>query len=332
MTGIKEAVAAGKKEERKKEERWLRETYVDLLIEAGAQNPDIVILEADLMKAAGTIRFKERFPQRTINVGIAEANMMSVAAGMSAMGKIPFTHTFTPFTTRRACDQVTLSIAYAGLNVKMMGSDPGVTAELNGGTHMSMEDMAVMRNIPGMVIYEPADSVQLRKIFPQIVSHYGPVYIRLLRRNAVSIFEEDQEFTLGKGTVIKEGTDVTILATGIMVAEAVEAEKELKREGIDAEIINIHTLKPLDEELVLQSAKKTKAVVTAENHSVIGALGGAVSEFLSGTCPVPLIRVGVQDHFGEVGFTEFLQEKYGLTKKEIVAAARKAIQIRREQE
>jgi len=308
-----------------KEDRWLRETYVDLLIEAAQADDRIVILEADLMKAAGTARFMEIFPERTINVGIAEANMISVAAGMSAMGKIPFTHTFTPFATRRSCDQVTLSVAYAGLNVKLMGSDPGVTAELNGGTHMSMEDVSIMRNIPGMVIYEPVDSAQLKSIFPQILEHNGPVYIRLLRRNADKVFCENDTFTLGKGFRIKEGKDVSIFATGIMVADAIEAAKELETMGIDAEVINIHTIKPLDHVLVLESVKKTGAVVTAENHNVIGALGSAVSEFLGENYPVPVKRVGVMDHFGEVGLTDFLKEKYGLTKEAIVKAALEVI-------
>ena len=201
------------------ENRWLRETYVDELIAAAERDERVVILEADLSKAAGTGRFKERFPERTINVGIAEAGMIGTAAGMAAMGKIPFTHTFTPFSTRRVCDQVTLSVAYAGLGVKIMGSDPGVTAELNGGTHMSMEDVAIMRNIPGMTIFEPTDSAQLRAAFPQIVECAGPVYIRLLRRNAVKIFEEGCACTLGKGIVLREGRDVVAVHRLHMPAE-----------------------------------------------------------------------------------------------------------------
>lgn len=313
----------------KKEDRWLRETYVDLLIEQAAKDERIVLLEADLSKAAGTGRFKEAYPDRLINVGIAEANMVGVAAGMSAMGKIPFTHTFTAFATRRCCDQVTLSVAYAGLNVKLMGSDPGVTAELNGGTHMSMEDISIMRNIPGMTIFEPVDSAQLRKIFPQIVLAPGPVYIRLLRRNAVKVFDDSKDFTLGKGTLIKEGCDVTIFSSGIMVAESIKAADILKSEGIDAEVINIHTVKPLDTEMVTESARKTGAVVTAENHSVIGGLGSAVSEALSETYPVPVRRVGINDHFGEVGLTDFLMEKYGLTAAHIVEEAKMAIAMKK---
>lgn len=304
-----------------KEDRWLRETYVDLLMEYAGKDERIAIVEADLARAAGTLRFQETFPERAVDVGVAEANMIGVAAGMSAMGKIPFTHTFTPFATRRVCDQVTLSVAYAGLNVKCVGSDPGVTAELNGGTHMSMEDVAIMRNIPGMIVFEPTDSEQLKKAFPQIMEHYGPVYIRLLRRNAVKIFDENCEFRLGKGIVLKEGRDVSIFASGIMTAEALEAAEILKEEGIDAEIINIHTIKPLDEELVIQSARKTGAVITAENGSIINGLGAAVAECLGENCPTVMKRVGVRDHFGEVGFTDYLQEKYGLKAKNIAEAA-----------
>lgn len=307
------------------EERWLRETYVDLLLEYAAKDPRIVLVEADLMKAAGTNRFQEAFPDRVVNVGIAESNMISTAAGMAAMGKIPFTHTFTAFSSRRVCDQVTLSVAYAGLKVVIMGSDPGITAELNGGTHMSMEDMAIMRNIPGMTVFEPVDSAQLRQAFPQILEHPGPVYIRLLRRTAVKVFDENAPFQLGKGIVLREGEDVTIFATGIMVAEALKAAQLLQNEGVEAEVVNLHTLKPLDRELVAHCARQTGAVVTAENHSVLNALGSAVAEVLAEECPVPLVRVGVQDHFGEVGLTSFLMEKYHMTAADIAEAARRSI-------
>lgn len=311
-----------------KETRWLRETYVDLLLEYAQKDPRIVLVEADLAKAAGTNRFQQQFPDRMVNVGIAEASMISTAAGMAAMGRLPFTHTFTSFSSRRVCDQITLSVVYAGLKVVIMGSDPGITAELNGGTHMSMEDMAIMRNIPGMLIYEPVDSAQLRLAFPQILAHDGPVYIRLLRRAATQIFNENSPFQLGKGVVLREGKDVSIFATGIMTAEALEAANMLLAEGIDAEVINIHTLKPLDRELVLASAGKTGAVVTAENHSILNALGSAVAEVLAEDCPVPLTRVGVKDHFGEVGLTSFLQDKYGLTARDIVKAAHTSVEKR----
>ncbi|MFT4145412.1 MAG: transketolase C-terminal domain-containing protein [Mobilitalea sp.] len=307
------------------EDRWLRETYVDLLLEYAGKDDRICLVEADLMRAAGTLRFKEVYPDKCEDLGVAEANMIGVAAGMSAMGKIPFTHTFTPFATRRVCDQVTLSVAYAGLNIKMVGSDPGVTAELNGGTHMSMEDVAIMRNIPGMIVFEPTDSAQLKKAFPQIIDHYGPVYIRLLRRNAVQIFDDNCEFQLGKGILLKEGKDVTIVASGIMTAEALEAAEILKAQDIDAEVINIHTVKPLDQEIILNSVKKTRAIVTAENSTIINGLGSAVAECLSENCPTIMERVGVKDHFGEVGLTEFLKEKYGLKAINIVEAAKNVV-------
>ncbi len=306
----------------KLEDRWLRETYVDLLIENAKKNPEIVIVEADLMKAGGTLRFRDLFPERSFDCGVQEANMIGVAAGMSAMGKIPFTHTFTAFATRRCCDQVTLSVSYAGLNVKMMGSDPGVTAEFNGGTHMSMEDVSIMRNIPGMVIYEPVDSVQLRSVFPQILEYDGPVYIRLLRRNAMQIFHEGDTFTLGKGKKILDGNDVSIFASGIMVEEALKAAEQLEQEGIRADVINIHTVKPLDKDIILESIGKTRCAVTAENHSVIGGLGSAVAELLVENDPVPVRRVGVTDHFGEVGTTDFLKKKYHLMAEDIADAAR----------
>lgn len=312
------------------EDRWLRETYVDCLIEYAHKDSRIVILEADLSNAGGTKRFTAEFDgKRTVDCGIQEADMIGAAAGMNAMGMIPFTHTFTPFATRRVCDQVTLSVSYAGLNVKMMGSDPGVTAEMNGGTHMSFEDVSIMRNIPGMVIWEPVDSAQLKAIFPQVLEHDGPVYIRLLRRNAVKIWDDGEEFTLGKGKKLRDGSDVSIFASGIEVAEAMKAAEELSKEGIEADVINIHTIKPLDTECVLESAKKTGAVVTAENHSVIGGLGSAVAETLSENLPTPLKRVGVTDHFGEVGKTDYLMEKYHLIARDIVAAAKGAVGMKR---
>ena len=307
------------------DKRGMRETYSDLLIEYGEKDDRICIVEADLMLAASTNRFRDRFPERAVDVGVAEANMVSVAAGMSAMGKIPFTHTFTPFATRRCCDQVTLSVAYAGLNVKMAGSDPGVTAELNGGTHMSMEDVSIMRNIPHMVVFEPVDAVQLRAIFPQILEYYGPVYIRLFRKAAKHIFDEGTQFTLGKGSFVREGSDVSIFASGIMVAEALQAAEILKAEGISAEIINLHTIKPLDTEIILSSTAKTSCEVTAESGTIIGGLGSAVAECLIENAPCPMQRVGVKDRFGEVGEIDYLQDKLGLRAKNIVEAAHLAI-------
>ena len=305
--------------------RQLRDIYVDLLMHYAEKYPEIVIVEADLMKALKTTMFADKYPERTVNVGVQEANMIGVAAGLANMGKLPFTHTFTPFATRRVFDQVTLSVAYSGLNVKMCGSDPGIMAQLNGGTHMSLEEVGLMRNLPGMTVVEPVDGVQLAALFPQIIDHKGPVYIRLLRQEFDPIFNDDQPFTLGKATQIIEGKDVTIIATGIMVKEALDAAKTLKEEGIDASVINIHTIKPIDREAIIHDVKKTNAVVVAENHNIINGLGSAVAEVIGEHYPAPLERVGVKDHFGEVGKKDFLMEKFGLKAKNIVDAAHRVI-------
>lgn len=308
--------------------RQLRDIYVDLLIEAAEKYPNLVIVEADLMKALKTTLFQEKFPSRTINVGVAEANMIGVAAGLANMGKLPFTHTFTPFATRRVFDQVTLSVAYSKLNVKMVGSDPGIMAQLNGGTHMSLEDVGLMRALPGMTIVEPVDGVQLAALFPQIVEHPGPVYIRLLRQEFDPIFEDHQSFTLGKGIKLRDGQDVSIFATGIMVKEALDAQKLLAAEGIHASVVNLHTIKPIDHNIIIQEAKRTHAVVVCENHNIINGLGSAVCEVLSEHYPTPIKRVGIKDHFGEVGKKDFLMEKFGLKAKHIIAAVHEVLQLK----
>ena len=313
---------------------WMRETnemrlaYSDALIERGRADERICVVEADLMGSSSTGRFQKLFPERTIDVGVAEANMIGVAAGLAAMGKIPFTHTFTPFATRRCCDQVTLSVAYARMNVKMVGSDPGICAELNGGTHMSFEDMAIMRNIPGMVVCEPVDSVQLRKLFGQIVDHEGPVYMRLFRKAPWKVFDESAEFTLGKACTLRKGRDATVFATGIMVKEALDAAETLAGEGVDVEVVNIHTLKPLDTQAVLESVARTGCCVTAENAFAINGLGSAVADCVCAAHPCPVLRVGVDDRFGEVGKLDYLQSALHLTAADIVEKVRAAIAMK----
>ncbi len=311
-------------------DRNMRDIYVDLLIEYAEKNPNLVIVEADLMKALGTNKFAEKFPERAINVGVAEANMIGVAAGLANMGKLPFTHTFTPFATRRVYDQVNLSVCYSQLNVKMVGSDPGVMAELNGGTHMSLEDVGIMRNMPTLTIFEPVDGVQLAKVFPQIVALDGPVYIRLLRKEFEPIFDESDEIILGKANKIIDGKDVTIFASGIMVKEAIDAAKTLQEKGVFAAVVNIHTIKPIDRDAIAEAAKSTGAIVTAENHNIINGLGSAVAEVLAETIPTPMERVGIKDHFGEVGKKDFLMEKYGLKAHNIVDAALKVVKRKSE--
>ncbi len=303
----------------------VRDIYVEGLIELAEKDERIILLEADLMTAAKTVSFKNRFPDRLINVGVAEANMIGVAAGLSAMGKIPFTHTFTPFATRRCFDQIFISIAYSGLNVKMMGSDPGVSAELNGGTHMSFEDVGIMRNIPEMVIYEPVDGNQLKKALPQLLEHNGPVYLRMIRKYTENVINEDIAFKLGMASTLVEGSDATIFASGLMVRNSLEATAELKEEGIKVRLVNMHTIKPIDQEAVRKAARETGAIVTAENHNIINGLGSAVAEILVENDPVPMKRIGVKDHFGEVGTKEFLMEKYGMTARDIAKAVREVI-------
>lgn len=304
----------------------MRKVLCDEIDKLMEHDERIAVLDADLAKADGTIRLRDKYPDRAFDIGIAEQNMASVAAGMAAYGMIPFIGSFTPFATRRICDQLAISVTYARRNVKIIGSDPGISAELNGGTHMSVEDIGVLRSIPGMVIFEPVDAVQLQKSVKQIVDHDGPVYIRLFRKVApYTVFSDDYKFDLFKADTLREGKDVTIFATGIMVGRALEAAKELALGGIGAEVINIHTIKPIDRQAVVNSARKTGAVVTCENHNVIGGLRSAVAEVLTEEYPVYVTPVGIKDHFGEVGKMPFLSEKYGMTSADITAAAKQAV-------
>lgn len=292
---------------------------LDRLIES---NKNITVLNADLVKPNGLDGLLKKYPDRVFNVGIAEQNMACVAAGMSSYGFIPFIVTFTPFATRRICDQVAISICYAKQNVKIIGSDPGITAELNGGTHMSVEDIGVLRSIPGIVIFEPTDNFQLEKALPQIVNHNGPVYIRMMRKTACDIFKNDEKFDLFKAPIIKEGKDVTIFCSGIMVEESIKASLQLEKEGIDAEIVNICTVKPIDRETVLNSARKTKRVLTAENHNIIGGLRSAIAEVLSEEFPVQIKSIGINDEFGQVGKICDLKKRYKMTSEDIVEKIR----------
>ncbi len=307
----------------------MRKVYAELLIEHAQKDDRIVLLEADLMSSTGTKAFKERFPDRLINVGVAEANLMGISAGLAVMGMIPFAHSFTAFATRRAFDQVTISIAYSRLPVKIGGADPGVSAELNGGTHMSFEDAGIMRNLPGMTIVEPVDSVQLAAFLPQVISHPGPVYMRLHRKNKEVLFSPDRSFTIGKIETLETGEDVTLICSGMMVKQSLKASEILRKEGVRPRVLNMHTLKPVDATTIIQAARETGAIVVAENHSVLNAWGSAVAEVVSEHCPVPVFRIGVQDHFGEVGKSDFLMEKYHMTAADIVQAAYSAMDKKR---
>ncbi len=309
-----------------REEVEMRNVYCSTLIELAEKDDRIVVLDADLMKSMGMIPFKEAFPDRAFDVGVQEANMIGVAAGLSATGKIPFAHSFASFATRRCFDQIFLSCGYAKLNVRITGSDPGVTAAFNGGTHMPFEDMGILRNIPDVTILEPVDTVMLKNLLEQLVEPYGVFYIRLLRRNPIRIYEEGSTFEIGKGVQLKDGKDVTIFATGIMVAEALKAAESLAQEGISARVVNIFTLKPIDKEMIIKCAEETGAIVTAENHSIINGLGSAVAEVLVESVPVPMERIGVRDLFGEVGSVDYLIERFEMTSSDIVAKVKKVLE------
>ncbi len=305
----------------------MRAVYAACLAEMMEKDKHVVILDADLGKASGTLSLRAKFPEQSFDCGVAEQDMASIAAGLSSYGFKPWIESFTPFATRRICDQIAISISYAKRNVKIVGTDPGISAELNGGTHMSMEDIGVIRSIPGMVIFEPVDEVQLRAAMPVLNEYDGPVYVRLFRKQLPVVFGEDYKFDLFKADTIKEGKDLTIFVSGMLTADVVEASKKLAEEGIDAEIINVHTIKPIDKGTVVASARKTGAVLTVENHNVIGGLQSAVLEALAME-KIPVVAVGVQDHFGEVGKLPYLREATGLTVENILASARKAVTLK----
>lgn len=307
------------------DKKEMRAAFAETLMDMMAKDEKIAVIDADLAKASGTIKIRDTYPDRAFDVGIAEANMASVAAGMASYGFVPFITSFTPFATRRICDQIAISICYANSNVKIVGTDPGLTAELNGGTHMSVEDYGVLRSIPNLVIYEAVDETQLRKALPQIAAYEGPVYIRLFRKVIDPVFSEGYSFDLFKADVISAGTDVSIFATGIMVQESVKALELLKAEGISAELINLHTIKPIDEEAVIASVKKTGCAVVAENHNVLGGLSSAVAQVTAQSHPVPLRYVGIEDRFGQVGRLPELMKEYSMTAEDIAKAAKAAI-------
>ena len=303
-----------------------RESYGAALSELG-EKYDFLVLDADLAAATKTGVFKKKVPERFFDCGIAEGNMMSVAAGIAATGKTVFASTFAMFAAGRAFEQVRNSIGYPHLNVKIGATHAGITVGEDGATHQCNEDIALMRTIPGMVIISPADADEAYAAVEAAINHYGPVYMRFGRFPVPNLTSEMQgyKFELGKGVLYREGRDVTIVANGYMVHLALEAAEMLAAEGIDAEVINIHTIKPIDSELIVASAKKTGAVVTAEEHSVIGGLGSAVCDVLAENCPVPVVKVGVNDEFGRSGKVPELLEIYGLTAKNIYEKAKLAV-------
>jgi transketolase len=307
----------------------MSQVFCKRLIELAENDPRIVFISADTLGVSNMKAFEQQFRERTLNVGIAEANMIGVAAGLAACGKIPIVSTFTPFATRRCYDQIVVSAAYSRCDVKIVGLNPGITTEFNGGTHMSMEDVGIMRNIPGMTVIEPADAAQLDQTLSHFVSCEGSAYLRLFRGRAAKVTPDGYRVEPGKGILLRDGTDVAIFATGIMVRQALDAAESLAAEhGIDVRVINIHTVKPLDTEIVVRAARETGAVVTAENHSIIGGLGSSVAECLMERQPVPMKRVGVDDCFGEVGKTDYLMKRFGLTSENISNAVLEVLKLK----
>ncbi len=308
-----------------KEAREMRAVYCQTLQELARENDRICILDADLVGSSGVKPFFQEFPDRAVDCGIQENNMIGVAAGLSAAGMIPFAHSFGPFASRRCVDQIFISCAYAKANVRIVGSDPGVTAAYNGGTHMPFEDMGTLMSIPKITLVEPTDSVQLRWLLQTLEKEYGVYYIRLLRKNAVGVFEEGSQFQLGKLARLREGTDAAVVCSGIMVGEALKAAALLEQEGIRIAVLNAFTWKPMDDETLAEYARSCGCVVTAENHNILGGLGSAVANSLSRSCPVPVEMVGVEDEFGEVGTEDFLRRRFDLTAEHIVRAVRAAM-------
>ena len=299
------------------EKKSTRQAYGEALVKLGKENKDVIVLEADLSKSTMTAYFQKEFPERHINVGIAEADMMGTAAGFATTGKIPFASTFAHFAAGRAFDQIRNSIAYPRLNVKICPTHAGVSLGEDGGSHQSVEDIALMRSIPGMLVLSPADAVETEKMILAVAKYEGPVYVRLGRLNIPVIFDDSYTFEIGKAVTLKEGNDVAIFATGLMVYEALEGAKLLEQEGINARVINVSTIKPLDEETVLKAAKECKFIVTSEEHSIIGGLGSAISEYLSGDYPTKVIRHGINDEFGQSADGETMLNNYKLRAKDI---------------
>lgn len=304
------------------EKRATREAFGEALVEMGNLYPNLVVLDADLAKSTTTIKFKKKFPERFFDCGVAEQNMMAVAAGLSTTGKICYTGSFAMFATGRAFEQVRNTVAYPKLNVKICPTHAGVTVGPDGGSHQTVEDIALMRVIPGMTVIVPADFYEAKAAIKKAADIDGPVYIRLGRAKVPMIFDDTYEYIQGKAIKLKEGRDVSIFVTGIMVASGLTAAEELFRNGVNAEVINISTIKPLDENAIIESASKTGKVVVAEEHSIIGGLGSAISELLGEKYPVPITKIGIKDVFGRSGEPDELINYYGLTSNDISQAVK----------
>lgn len=302
-----------------------RDAYGKALLTLGAENPKVVVLDADLSKSTKTADFAKKYPERFFNMGIAESNLLGTAAGLATTGKIPFASTFAIFAVGRAFEQIRNSIAYPKLNVKIAATHAGITVGEDGGSHQAIEDVGIMRAVPNMVVLVPADGEETRQAIFAAAEYMGPVYIRMGRLALPVLFGEDYHFEIGKANVLQEGTDVAIMANGMMVSMALEAAAQLAAEGISVSVVNVASVKPLDEETIVRVAKQTKAVVTAEEHNIIGGLGSAIAEVLGEKQPTPIVRVGLKDTFGESGRPQELLEKFGLTQESLVKAVHEVL-------
>lgn len=304
------------------EEVEMRKTFSDTMDELAAKDNAVVYFDCDVINSIGMTDFGKKYPDRCIDCGIQEANMIGAASGASALGLKPFTHTFGPFAARRVIDQVYISAAYAKLNIRMVGSDAGVTASYNGGTHMPIEDMGLLRTIPEVTLLEPTDSVMLADLMRQTTDMHGVFYIRITRKVTDKIFEDGSTFEIGKAVNLRDGNDLTLITSGFSTSDTLKAADILAKEGISAKVLNMFTWKPIDAEAITQAAQQTGAIVTVENHNIINGLGSAVSEVVGETCPVPVKRIGVPDVFGEVGSIDYLKDTFGMNVEHIVAAAK----------
>ena len=300
------------------EKKATRQSYGESLEILGEKNKNIVVLDADLSSATKTSMFAKKYPDRFFDMGIAEANMVGVAAGMASCGKIPYISTFAAFAAGRAYDQIRSSVSYPKLNVKICATHSGITVGEDGATHQMVEDLALMRVLPNMTVISPSDDTETKWIINEIQKINGPVYVRLARLSTPIIYDEQQEFQIGKGVQIGDGTDATIFATGVTVAEAIKAKEELEKRGINVRVIDMHTIKPIDRDIIVKSAKETKKLISIEDHSIIGGLGGAISEVLTEEYPCKLIRLGIKDTFGKSGSAVELMKYFGITSTEIV--------------
>ena len=302
-----------------------RKAYGETLVELGAENPDLVVMDADLSKSTMTAEFGKKYPERFFNMGIAEQNLSGAAAGLALSGKVVCASTFAMFAAGRAFEIIRNSIGYTRANVKICATHSGITVGEDGASHQTFEDIALMRTIPGMTVINPSDGVSAGKLIRQAVAFNGPCYVRLGRAAVPVFYGEDSEITLGKGNLIRDGRDVTVIATGIMVSEAAAAAEKLAEDGIDVRVIDMHTIKPLDEEIIIKAAEETGAIVTAEEHSVIGGLGSAVAEVVVRNHPVKMSMVGQKDTYGESGKPDELKKKYGMTSDDIIKAVKELI-------